>query len=927
MTLFHKQYILCLLCAISSTYLMQAQNLPAEMSLSADGRYLYTGKQPATGLYDSTLIREVYLQFPQSNYWTLLTNNYSSHTDLLANMTVDGILYDSVGVRFKGATSYSQVSSQKKSFNISLDYAHPNQDIMGYQTLNLNNAFLDESFIREVFYLHQIRRHIPAAKGNYTHLFINGQDWGLYPNVQQINKDFLKEWFLTNNGINWRADRPTGSGGGGPGGGGGWGDGTAAINYLGADTATYKQYYTLKSSGINNPWTALVSACNALNNTSAANLLSVLPNYIDIDRTLWFLASEVAFADDDSYIYKGKMDYYAYIDAETNRLTPLEYDGNTVIDPAHATWSAFYNSTNANYPLLNKILAVPQWRQRYLAHLRTIIAEELNSTTCNAMIDNYAAQINALVQSDPKKIYTYTQFQNEIPILKNFITSRRNSLLANTEVAQVAPSISNVAYSTVAGAWTPPNETQTAQVTAQVSSSNGIYQVTLYYANGLAGNFTPVTMYDDGAHQDGAAADGIYGGTIPAQTAGSWVRFYVEATANNTAKSAAYYPVGAEHDVLIYIVPAQLAQASDVVINEVGASNATTMADEAGEYDDWIELYNKSANAIDISGYYLTDNPVNLDKWAIPTGTVMPPYSYMVFWADEDSSQGPRHCNFKISASGETIMLINSNIQIADSVILGQQATDMGYARVPNGTGNFVIQAPTFAASNEVSAPVGIRAYAKLLLQGTYSPISGVMGTTLNPILPNMQPYNTAPWNYGGNENGSNINSKIVDWVLVEARSTANGLPMERRAAYLRDDGMLISPYDGLEGLVFANLTNGNSYYLVVRHRNHLAAMSSSAVTLPNSSATAWDFSNNNNVYGTNQVAQMSDGKYALFAGDINANGVVTVIDYNLYYSQLGSTPNLYLSGDCNLDKNITVDDFNLYQFNAAVIGIPEIRY
>ncbi len=916
----------CYLALISTTYLA-AQTLPDEMYLSPDGRYLYTGGRASTGLYDSTLIRSVYLDFPQSNYWTLLTQNYQTHTDLLANMTVDGLLYDSVGVRFKGQTSYSQVSSQKKSFNISLDFVHENQDVMGYKKMNLNNSFLDESFIREVFYLHQIRRHIPAAKANYVRLYINNQDWGLYPSVQQINKDFLKEWFLTNNGINWRADRPTGSIGGGPGGGGGpsWGDGTAAINYLGDDTATYKQYYTLKSTELANPWDYLVDVCDALNNTTSANLPSVLPNFLDIDRTLWFLASEIAFTDDDGYVYKGKMDYYAYLEAETNRLTPLEYDGNTVMDPSHITWGAFYNATNANYPLLNKILNVPQWRQRYLAHLRTLIETEMNPTACNTIIDNYVAHIGTQVQSDPKKIYTYTQFQNEIPVLKNFINNRRTNLLANTEVAQVAPTISNVSYSSPNGMWSPPNDAQTADVTAQVTSSSGIYRVNLYYANGLVGNFTPLQMFDDGAHNDGAAGDGVFGGAIPTQAAGSWVRFYVEALANNTPKSASYYPAGAEHDVMIYVVPPQTTT-SDVVINEVMASNSTTVPDEAGEYDDWIELYNKSANPINIGGYYLSDNPTNLDKWQIPTGTNIPAFGYVIFWADEDSSQGPMHANFKLSASGETLLLMNNNLQMIDSVNIGQQTTDLGYARVPNGTGSFIIQDPTFMASNTPVVPVGLRAHIKVLLQGAYNPTAGLLNTGLNDIIPSAQPYNRAPWAYNGDESATSIGNNISDWVLVEARESSNGTALERRAALLRNDGALLSP-DGTEGVLFSTLTAGNSYYLVVRHRNHLAVLSNNATVLPNTPATALDFTDYANVSGSNQEALMSDGKYAMYAGDFIANGVMSVLDYNLYATQAGSAPNQYLDGDCNLDKNVTVGDYNLYQPNASIIGISEIRY
>ena len=690
-----------------------AQNLPAQMRRSADGHMLITGDQAPSGLYDSAIIRTIYLDFPQSNYWTLLTNNYQSKTDLPAKMTVDGAVYDSVGVRFKGQTSYQMTqNSQKKSFNITVDLVHPDQQLLDNKTLNLNNSFQDPSFLREVFYQKQIRRHIPAAKSNFVQLYINGQNWGLYPNVQQINKDYLKEWFFSNDGINWRADRPdgqVGGGPGGPGGGGNWGDGTAALNYLGADTASYKTYYTLKSSDIDHPWDYLVATCNALNNTPVANLPSVLPQYIDIDRTLWHLASEIAFSDDDSYVYKGKMDYYVYYEPETGRMTPLEYDGNSAMETNFANWSAFYNETKVNYPLLNKVLAVPAWRQRYLAHLRTIIQEELDPATCNAMLDHFKTMIDPLVQADPKKLYTYSQFTSEVTALKTFISTRRNNLLNNAEVKLPAPVIETAAFQNIQGAqWMAPLDAEAAVVTARVTSGNGISAVTLYYSTQLTGNFTPVQMLDDGQHNDGGAADGLFGAEVPGQIAGTWVRFYIEAAAGNTAKTLSYLPVGAEHDVFVYQVQPKSALGGPVVINELMASNSMTVTDETGDYEDWIELFNTSNQAVDLSGYYLSDNPANLAKYEIPQGISIPANGYVIFWADEDGSDGPYHCNFKLSASGEVVYLLNHELVIQDSVTFGAQETDKGYARVPNGTGAFVIQAPTFSANNNstgVSAP------------------------------------------------------------------------------------------------------------------------------------------------------------------------------------------------------------------------------
>lgn len=542
--------VLILLLIFTLGFSAQAQLLPEQMYFSSDGHMLLTGDRPNQGLYDQSQIRNMYLNFSQPDYWTQLDNNYWSwsKTEIPATLVVDGVTYNNVGVRFRGQSSFQQVQhSKKKPFGISMDFVHPNQDLLGYKTLNLNNCFQDESFIREIFYQHQIKKHIPATKSAYVHLFINGEDWGLYPNVQQINKKFYKEWFLSSNGTNWRSERTSGLVT--P-----YGDGKGGLNYLGADTLLYKEEYVLKFSDKPNSWNDLISACDVLNNTPLSTLPSLLPAKLDIDRTLWFLASEILFSDDDSYIQKGRMDYYVYWEKETGRIVPQEYDGNTVMNPAFQHWSPFYHEDSVNYPLMNRLFAVPEYRQRYLAHLRTLIKEYFTSSSANAIIDGYRAQIDVLVQNDPKKLYTYTDFQNEITVLKDFITSRRDFLNANAEVAEAAPVISNAAWYVGDNPWVIPGSMQSATVRASATFPSGMYQMNVYYSNALVGNFIKIQMMDDGLTNDVAAGDGIYGAALPGQPLGSWMRFYVEAVANNSAKSVSYDPPGAEHNVYAYMV-------------------------------------------------------------------------------------------------------------------------------------------------------------------------------------------------------------------------------------------------------------------------------------------------------------------------------------------------------------------------------------
>jgi CotH kinase protein/Lamin Tail Domain/Secretion system C-terminal sorting domain len=682
---------------------INSQSLPAQWRKSDDGHTLIAGDQMEKGLYNESVVEEIRLYFPQSNYWNLLSQYYNSKTDIPATLKYKGEAYDSVGVRFKGQTSYFMNNTQKKSFNISLDYVRQDQKLAGYKTLNLNNSWTDASFMREVLYYRLIRNHSPSAKANFIRLYINDQDWGIYQNVQQLNKDFLEEWYENNNGVNIRADVPDGSstGPGGPGGTGGqWGDGTAGINYLGADTTLYQKYYTLKSSDRSDPWQQLITACNVLNN-SGSNLETEAPKVFDIDKILWHMACEIAFGDDDSYVYKGKMDYYIYQDAVTNRWATYDYDANSTLLTAHVSWSPFYNASKVNYPLLNKLLAVPAFRQRYLAHMRTIINELLDESKVNALINSYDGLIRTGVFADTKKATSNAAYTNELNVLKNFIKNRKAYLLNDSEVKAASPSFYDLTYAVNGNVPTQITEEDQVLVKAKVGFGAGIQSVFLHYAEGFSGTFTAINMNDNGVDGDETAGDGTYSALLPTFSTGTMVRYYAEAVGNDTAKSRTYFPAGAEHQVYFFNVEAKTSSAMTVVINEFMATNTGIIKDEAEETEDWIELYNNTDQDIDLSGYHLTDNADNLTKFTFGDGIKIKANDYLIIWADEDGTQGPLHANFKLSAGGESILLLDKNLVIRDQVTFGVQSTNLSAARKPNGTGDFVIGAHSFGKNND----------------------------------------------------------------------------------------------------------------------------------------------------------------------------------------------------------------------------------
>jgi hypothetical protein len=131
------------------------------------------------------------------------------------------------------------------------------------------------------------------------------------------------------------------------------------------------------------------------------------------------------------------------------------------------------------------------------------------------------------------------------------------------------------------------------------------------------------------------------------------------------------------------------------------ASNTATVADQDGEFDDWIELYNNSSQTVSLDNLYLSDDATDLLAWQFPTGVTLAPDSYLIVWCDKDEEQTGLHASLKLSSGGESAILSYSDGTVIENISFGAQTEDMGYARIPNGTGNFVIQTPSFNANNQ----------------------------------------------------------------------------------------------------------------------------------------------------------------------------------------------------------------------------------
>lgn len=146
---------------------------------------------------------------------------------------------------------------------------------------------------------------------------------------------------------------------------------------------------------------------------------------------------------------------------------------------------------------------------------------------------------------------------------------------------------------------------------------------------------------------------------------------------------------------LIFVLSPQL---SGLVINEFVASNGSTIADEDGDFSDWIELYNPSESVVGLSGVGLSDNRNQPYKWRFPEVSIEP-NGHLLVWAsgkDRLSPTGELHANFAISAAGEELLLTSATGEIMDRVEPVALLRNQSYARTVDGDQSWGL---TFEAS------------------------------------------------------------------------------------------------------------------------------------------------------------------------------------------------------------------------------------
>lgn len=254
------------------------------------------------------------------------------------------------------------------------------------------------------------------------------------------------------------------------------------------------------------------------------------------------------------------------------------------------------------------------------------------------------------------------------------------------EPNEQAPSIVEVVRSPLV-----PGLDDAVIISTEFSPSSDISAVALHYRfNG--GDFTTVAM---------TLSAGIHSGIIPAMGETGTVDYYIEAKGST---GTSFRPASAPEKTYTYLLNTD--PLPNLRINEFLALNNTCCTDEAGEYEDWIEIHNLSGVPVNLAGYYLSDDPSSPFNSRIrdtdANETTIPAGGYIVIWADGDRDQGESHVDFRLNQAGESVVLFYIDGRKIDEFSFGAQAADESMGRLPNGTGPFqVLSSPTPGAPNQ----------------------------------------------------------------------------------------------------------------------------------------------------------------------------------------------------------------------------------
>ena len=632
------------------------------------------------GFYSPAAIREIRITFPTHAWRHILDSLFQATGDegkLVGDVIIDGHLCRAAGIRYKGYSSYN-ADEIKNPFNIDLNHTVPGQSHMGYQKIKLSNVIHDPSFIREVLSYEIARKYMPASGAGYVNLYINDTLIGLYTNVEAVDDRFVSRWWPSGGQAFVKGEPatlvyPFGE--------------NANLGFShGPDSAGYMPYYKMESE---NGWSRLLDLIQRLDSGAA-----IAEPVLDIDRTLWMHAFNEVVLNLDSYIGYAQ-NYYLCLDGH-GRFSPVIWDlnmsfgsfresdgsknflGITIPKLKKLDPLALMDFAVSPRPLMTRLFESDTLRKMYLAHMRTILDENIRNGWYLERGTELMDGIDAAVLADTNRFYPYSDFRKNLTVTVGGSGGMKEYPgLQDLMEAHIAwlDGLAGFSGQPVFGPAThtpeSPDRGEICTITARVEYAS---EVMIGFRHATDGIFRKVTMYDDGVHGDSLAGDGVWGAAVTLE--GPVLQYYLYAQ-NDSAGT--FSPARAEfeyHTIQATIRP------GDVVLNEV-------LFDTPAH--SWIELCNNTSEPLKTAGMRVVSSRNGGSAIDVPD-TPIPARGFLLL--------NDIHALFPGTEDGNRMILLNARGDATDSLSYGVPVSGRSNGRYPNGYGTVTGMMPTPSACN-----------------------------------------------------------------------------------------------------------------------------------------------------------------------------------------------------------------------------------
>ena len=413
-------------------------------------------------LFDETVVHTIDIVIDD---WDSFLSTCQSEEYSMCSVLIDGEAYTNVGIRGKGNTSLSTVSSMdssRYSFKIEFDQYDSNKSYYGLDKLCLNNIIQDNTYMKD-FLVYQMMEEfgVNAPLCSYVYITVNGEDWGLYLAVEGVEDSFLQRNYGSDYGELYKPDSMSFGGGRGngkefnmedmdfsqfkapdrenmpqggemPGKGGGFGMGSAdaKLQYIDDDASSYSNIFNNAKTDISDADAArLIASLKALSTGESVE------SVVDIEEVLRYFVVHNFVVNGDSYTGSMIHNYYLYEEGGQLSMIPWDYNlafgtfqsndaEGAVNDPIDSPVSGDMEDR----PMVNWIFESEEYTKAYHGYFAEFIEKFFTNGEFVELVDFTANLIAPYVEKDPTKFCTYEEFETGVATIREFCLLRANSV-------------------------------------------------------------------------------------------------------------------------------------------------------------------------------------------------------------------------------------------------------------------------------------------------------------------------------------------------------------------------------------------------------------------------------------------------------------------------------------------------------------------